>query len=347
MSVRNPASPGWLRGRGDITGKAGSGEHGERSLADAGGVLKVPIGPLPRTPEIKAGILKGQVKWARDQLANHSNISAKTWIRIGESLASTKGVADELGRGVFRDLFPKANTASDLAKYPFSFKTAQMLMWIAERLATSGSNFGQLPASWRTLYVLSCIPPKQLIAHIESGAVHPMMTRAQASKLMPKKSAAPERARSVQAWAQSIRRCLSPAEVAQLAKLLSEAAPPIAENPTALEARGATIARGAAILVSPHPWEVEPPGPEDKITKEYFPAPRMKRFNAPLRAEIEALWEEARSGSLSEKVAIERLNARGIKHPDGKPWDVSRLLWTCWALGLRKLYGFGWSGLNS
>ncbi len=78
----------------------------------------------------------------------------------------------------------------DVARYPFSLSAAYKLMAIAEcGFWNSVPNVDQLPASWGTLNVLSRIAPVRISKLMESGAVHPMMTRAEASNLAGAKPA--------------------------------------------------------------------------------------------------------------------------------------------------------------
>jgi hypothetical protein len=151
-------------------------------------LLKCPIGPGENTPERREWVRRASVTDIRDRLAEHSRISAKTWIYIGNSLAHTKASAEKDGAGVFASLFAK-NTAerNDAERFPFSLSTGYMLMAIDGRFSTMVEKQA-LPSAWRTLYELTRIPHKRLNDLIESGAVHPMMTRVEAVKLTGKRA---------------------------------------------------------------------------------------------------------------------------------------------------------------
>ena len=151
-------------------------------------VVAIRVGPRDSTPELREALCKASVKAVRDKLTEHSRISAKTWIYIGKELIGTKAAAEKDGPTVFAGLFAKsAADRSEARRYPFSLRAGYMLMAIAE-LCEPVVHKDSLPASWRTLYELSRIPSEKLSELIDSGAVHPMMTRADAMKL-----AAPEK----------------------------------------------------------------------------------------------------------------------------------------------------------
>src|SRR5262249_48134579 len=81
-------------------------------------------------------------------------------IETGKLLIEAKG---QLGHGRFE--------AMSKTKLPFNPRTAQMLMGIAEHPVISNANHGShLPPSWRTLYELTKIPDKTLLAEIENGS---------------------------------------------------------------------------------------------------------------------------------------------------------------------------------
>jgi hypothetical protein len=70
-------------------------------------------------------------------------------------------------------------------------RRAQMLMLVASHPVLSNANHAShLPASWTTLYALSflCRPgqsPQKMLGLIKSGAIHPTMTREEATALLP------------------------------------------------------------------------------------------------------------------------------------------------------------------
>jgi hypothetical protein len=69
--------------------------------------------------------------------------------------------------------------------FPFTSRTADMLIRSHARLSGNAVSTTNLPASWGTLYELSKLTDKQLEAAKEK--IHPMMTRSEASALRPKK----------------------------------------------------------------------------------------------------------------------------------------------------------------
>lgn len=144
-------------------------------------VIQVPKG-RERTAAVRANLRRGTVKDVRQRLADHSRISAKTWIHIGKSLID---VRDDLATEpkAFADLFATtAKERKDDKRFPFSYSTARQLICIAESDVTS-CNTDSLPPSWRALYSLSRLPSRKLSEFIKSGAIHPMMTVSEASKL--------------------------------------------------------------------------------------------------------------------------------------------------------------------
>jgi hypothetical protein len=74
-------------------------------------------------------------------------------------------------------------------KLPFSPRTAQMLMCIAEHPVISNANHGShLPPSWRTLYELTKIPHKMLLAKIADGTIRADLERKDVAKLKGQRS---------------------------------------------------------------------------------------------------------------------------------------------------------------
>ncbi len=154
--------------------------------------MRMPLGPRESTPELRASLRKASVKAVRDRLAEHSRISAKTWVYVGKELLGMKEAADQDGPKVFAGLFAKnAVERVGALRYPFSLAMGRMLISIASS-GINTVNSESVPSSWGTLYHLSRLPAEQLAELIGSGAVHPMMTRAEAIKLAgrKKKSAA-------------------------------------------------------------------------------------------------------------------------------------------------------------
>jgi len=164
--------------------------------------IRVPLGPRESTPELRAALRNASVDAVRRRLAEHARISAKTWIHIGGELMDTKEAAEKDGPKVFAGLFAQsAATRADAKLYPFSQRTGYRLMTIAETL-THCVKTESLPPSWGTLYELCALSAARLTKLIESGAVHPMMTRSEAvslagaSKKKPTKPAVEKRAYS-------------------------------------------------------------------------------------------------------------------------------------------------------
>jgi len=145
--------------------------------------MRTPIGPRESTPELRASLRKASVQAVRDRLAEHSRISAKTWVYVGKELIGTKEAADQDGPAVFAGLFAKSAAERGEAKrYPFSLQTGYKLMAVATSFA-QWAKVDCLPSSWRTLYELSRVSAARLRELIESGSVHPMTSRAEAIKL--------------------------------------------------------------------------------------------------------------------------------------------------------------------
>jgi hypothetical protein len=70
-------------------------------------------------------------------------------------------------------------------RLPFTPGTAERLMFIARNPIISDSAHGpNLPPSWHTLYVLAKLPPENLRAKIESGAIHPKLERKEAKRFV-------------------------------------------------------------------------------------------------------------------------------------------------------------------
>lgn len=140
--------------------------------------------PLPRkdmnTPEYRAAICKANVAWVRKRLGDTSDFNVSTWIKIGETLLDTQRRAG----ASFRSLFAKnIKEQSDETKFPFSRATGQMFVDIAKAFQVA-NNVGHLPISWGTLHILSKLSAPKVEQYVSSGAIHPLMTRAEANKLV-------------------------------------------------------------------------------------------------------------------------------------------------------------------
>jgi hypothetical protein len=63
---------------------------------------------------------------------------------------------------------------------PFGARTAERLMAIsANRVLSNPAHRPVLPTSWRTLYALSRLPPKILLAKLNDGLITPETERAE------------------------------------------------------------------------------------------------------------------------------------------------------------------------
>jgi hypothetical protein len=85
---------------------------------------------------------------------------------------------------------------------PFSEQTARMLMQIARHPDISNRYHGSdLPPSWRTLYVLSQLPPGEIPRRIEAHEITPELERATAQQWASTYQAAKQEA--LTAWNQA------------------------------------------------------------------------------------------------------------------------------------------------
>jgi hypothetical protein len=148
-------------------------------------VIRMPP-PRERTPQVIAALRGATVKDVRKRLADHSRISAKTWVHIGKCLIDVR--SDHADQGAFAAMFAvTAKERKDEQRFPFSYSRARMLMCIAESDVCTANN-EKLPPGIDALYQLSKLTRAKLETLIDSGAIHPMMTRAEASKLAGTKS---------------------------------------------------------------------------------------------------------------------------------------------------------------
>jgi hypothetical protein len=112
----------------------------------------------------------------RNQWASRINAewrkSVVAIIETGRLLIEAK---DALGRGEWGNLFSSRGFDGLV---PFTIRTAQMLMVIAEHpILTNAKFISHLPPSWGTLYELACMPDDELLSELEHGGIHPAMTR--------------------------------------------------------------------------------------------------------------------------------------------------------------------------
>ena len=102
-------------------------------------------------------------------------------VRCGARLREAR---DALPRGEWSRLFPEHESCCS-PPLPFSRRTAEMLVAVAEHPVLSNAHHGsRLPASWRTLYELSRIEPQSVLeAALDAGQITAETTRGQAREL--------------------------------------------------------------------------------------------------------------------------------------------------------------------
>ena len=126
--------------------------------------------PLSRTP---AQSQEARRRWAE--------VIRTTWAKATEAIIETGkqliAAKDDLGHGGFHELAPNGTR--------FGWATADRLMAIARHSVLSNSAHAQsLPAHWTTLYELSRLRAKRLLALIQDGTIHPGLERQQAERLV-------------------------------------------------------------------------------------------------------------------------------------------------------------------
>lgn len=118
--------------------------------------------------------LSGRAEWVSAIRASVGDQVA-AFVATGRLLIEAK---DALPHGEF-----EAMVNADL---PFKTRAAEMFMAIASNSVLSkAQHVALLPPSWGTLYELSRLPEKRLLAAIESGEVTPEMERGEAQALLP------------------------------------------------------------------------------------------------------------------------------------------------------------------
>jgi hypothetical protein len=117
--------------------------------------------------------VKTRAQWAAEICAAHKQ-SIEGILKMGRTLIAAK---DALEHGSFQKMIDH-----DL---PFDASTAQRLMKIARdpRIANA-ARVQLLPMAWGTLYELTKLPDAAFAAAVESGAITPQTTRAEASQLV-------------------------------------------------------------------------------------------------------------------------------------------------------------------
>ena len=123
--------------------------------------------------------------------------SVKGILGVGRQLIAAKEACEH---GEFLRLF-KGNENAVSEPVPFGERSAEMLMELARNKVISNPKFvSDLPQSWGTLYELSKIDDKSLIAGIKAGEIHAEMSRSDAAALRSDPVEHPEREVCVLAW---------------------------------------------------------------------------------------------------------------------------------------------------
>jgi len=105
-------------------------------------------------------------------------------LRIGRYLCEAKAALDH---GEWGELFDEEKPL-----VPMSQRTAERFMAICKNPVLSNStHVSHLPASWGTLYQLSCVPEDHLLKAIKEGQITPELQRVDARLLDPKNAPSP------------------------------------------------------------------------------------------------------------------------------------------------------------
>jgi hypothetical protein len=109
----------------------------------------------------KSRISKSPAQWAKLITARWTQ-TVRAILETGRALIQAKRA---LGHGKFMAM---------VETLPFGQRTAQKLMAIAEHpVLSNASNWTHFPASWTTLYTLSTVPNKTLLAKLADGSLNP------------------------------------------------------------------------------------------------------------------------------------------------------------------------------
>lgn len=101
-------------------------------------------------------------------------------LNVGRQLIAAK---ESCEHGEFLRLFKGSDNAVS-EPVPFGEDAAERLMRVSSHPVLSNSAHGRnLPQSWRTLYELTKLDDKQIVAGIKAGEIKPDMTRADAAAL--------------------------------------------------------------------------------------------------------------------------------------------------------------------
>lgn len=118
-------------------------------------------------------------------------------LNVGRQLIAAK---ESCEHGEFLRLFKGSDNAVS-EPVPFGEDAAERLMRVSSHPVLSNSAHGRnLPQSWRTLYELTKLDDKQIVAGIKAGEITPDMTRADAAALRADPVEKPEREICVLAW---------------------------------------------------------------------------------------------------------------------------------------------------
>ena len=116
-------------------------------------------------------------------MQQHAQLITTTWQKGVRSIIDTgkrlKEAQDELDHGEWERMF-------DEKKLPFSIRTAQRLMEIADHpVMGNATHVSHLPPHWGTLSELVPLSGQEMLACIADGKIHPEMTREEAKALRP------------------------------------------------------------------------------------------------------------------------------------------------------------------
>ena len=116
-------------------------------------------------------------------MEQHARAISATWLKAVRSIVETgkrlREAQEELDHGEWGRMF-------NAKKVPFSIRTAQHLMEIAEHpVLENAQHVAHLPPHWGTLSELAALSESEALACITSGKIHPEMTRAEAKALRP------------------------------------------------------------------------------------------------------------------------------------------------------------------
>jgi hypothetical protein len=107
--------------------------------------------------------------------------SVEAIIETGRLLIQAK---EDLGHGKWCEMFRDPRFRALNYPVPFTVRTAQMLMVIAEHPILSNAKYtSHLPPSWYTLYRLGSLPDNELLMLIEDGTIHPCLMQKEVGRI--------------------------------------------------------------------------------------------------------------------------------------------------------------------